>query len=90
MREKESSNEQGCRLIATACVDVLFHLAIRLCHCFTRVMFALRLCMQGAFVLLSTTGQVSIVILLVMMAALAAYIIWRFWEGLAGQGYDDT
>lgn len=46
--------------------------------------------MQGAFVLLSSTGSVSIVILLIMMAALAAYITWRFWEGLAGQGYDET
>jgi hypothetical protein len=45
---------------------------------------------QGAFVLLSSTGSVSIVILLIMMAALAAYITWRFWEGLAGQGYDET
>lgn len=49
-------------------------------------------CMQGAFVLLGTTPQagVSIVILLVMMVALLAYITWRMWEGLAGQGYDDT
>jgi hypothetical protein len=45
---------------------------------------------QGAFVLLGTApGGVSIVILLVMMVALMAYITWRFWEGLAGQGYDD-
>lgn len=48
-------------------------------------------CMQGAFVLLGTTGaSVDIVILLVMMVALCAYITWRFWEGLAGQGYDET
>lgn len=49
------------------------------------------LCLQGAFVLLGTTGPgIDIVILLIMMAALAAYILWRFWEGLAGQGYDET
>lgn len=41
--------------------------------------------------LLGTTGPgVDIVILLVMMVALCAYITWRFWEGLAGQGYDGT
>jgi hypothetical protein len=46
---------------------------------------------QGAFVLLGTTPGgpgASIAVLLIMMVALAAYITWRFWEGLAGQGYD--
>jgi hypothetical protein len=33
---------------------------------------------------------VDVVLLAVMMVALAAYILWRFWEGLAGQGYDAT
>lgn len=41
--------------------------------------------------LLGTTGPgIDIVILLIMLATLAAYILWRFWEGLAGQGYDET
>ena len=40
--------------------------------------------------LLSSTGQVSIAILLVMLVALLSYITWRFWEGLAGQGYDEA
>lgn len=46
---------------------------------------------QGAFVLLGTTPGgpgANIAVLLIMMLALVAYIIWRFWEGLAGQGYD--
>jgi hypothetical protein len=48
-------------------------------------------CAQGAFVLLGTTAKgIDIVILLIMLVALSAYIIWRFWEGLAGQGYDET
>jgi hypothetical protein len=42
--------------------------------------------MQGAFVLLGRApGGVSIVLLLVMMVSLAAYVVWRFWEGFAGQ-----
>jgi uncharacterized membrane protein YphA (DoxX/SURF4 family) len=46
---------------------------------------------QGAFVLLGTTAKgIDIVILLIMLVALVAYITWRFWEGLAGQGYDET
>lgn len=49
------------------------------------------LCVQGAFVLLGTTAQgIDIVILLIMLLALVSYITWRFWEGLAGQGYDET
>lgn len=56
----------------------------------TFVLFLLSVPVQGAFVLLSSTGEVSIAILLVMLIALLAYITWRFWEGLAGQGYDDT
>lgn len=38
----------------------------------------------------TASSGVSIVVLLIMMAALVAYITWRFWEGLAGQGYDET
>lgn len=56
----------------------------------TLVLFLPSVTAQGAFVLLSSTGEVSIAILLVMLIALLAYITWRFWEGLAGQGYDDT
>eukprot|EP00775_Hariotina_reticulata_P013549 gene13549-13676_t len=48
---------------------------------------------QGAFVLLGSTPQgpsASIAVLIIIMVALLAYIAWRFWEGLAGQGYDSS
>jgi hypothetical protein len=42
-------------------------------------------------VLLGSTPQgpgANIAVLIIIMVALLAYIVWRFWEGLAGQGYD--
>lgn len=44
---------------------------------------------QGVFVLIgsepSGSGEAYLIIVL---AGLALYIIWRFWEGITGQGYD--
>jgi hypothetical protein len=40
---------------------------------------------QGVFVLIGK-GAAGIYILIIMAAALATYIIWRFWEGITAQG----
>lgn len=40
---------------------------------------------QGAFVLLGK-GAGGVYVLIIMAVALCTYIIWRFWEGVTGQG----
>lgn len=44
---------------------------------------------QGAFILVGSSS-IGVPLLLLLLAALLTYCTWRFWEGLAGQGFDES
>ena len=45
---------------------------------------------QGVFILMGSFPSASgHILLILMMSGVSIYALWRFWEGLTGQGYDD-